>query len=571
MANKITGDYTSKIEEGKVTTEVEVVVDPSIEPFPVDPANEVPSYDTSMPKVRIDMPNYGSFLGYGIWDTENNDSNTSLIDQIVNPDTSFSNILSTFPASNSYFDDLKSGLMKYEDVRYGALLDSMIKNNRFADDMNAHLVNGYNRLGKTKLTLDQLIQFLADMRVWRWNLLDNPLSFRNYMSIVTSILGNIKVPLSFPVLINRLTINRIPNLISASVPYSTSNNESIGWVTQTDDSGKWTATIQNKTGNTSIVTRQLVANLVTPTGTTDDLLITPGTQSVKITKCGGGTTSIDLNYQVQAITGTRLGSITRANVKDKPLFGQDSIDFDGSANDARKEEEYITTNYFIVYLMADYAEHALIFDCADSTYKLLEDTITLSFPEDIVNLLDPKTKIFRDAYQYYVNDRNENTWKTFTIQQMLDDMGNYVDKFTIEDCNLDEPRAITITHTGPRINANVGNNTYFRMYGYGKRATLLNLLPAYGVSFSKAYFFNPREYLTNSDYDEACIPIHGEFKHSHVMRWQSDVQYSGYYNSFGLYNTYGSYLGGSGWYNGWWDGIWGVPGLYLGLYPSFFW
>ena len=215
-----------------------------------------------------------------------------------------------------------------------------------------------------------------------------------------------------------------------------------------------------------------------------------------------------------------------------------------------------------------YIEHAVIFDCTDPTYKVVEDSVTMSFPPDIIALLEPKTKIFRDAYQYYVNDK-ENTWKTFPIQNMFDSMGKVVEAFTILDCNLDEPRANTIVENSPRINANYGLNQYFKMYSYAKQATMLNVMPAYGVTFNKAYYYNPRDFLTLQDYDEACIPIHGSFMPSHLRWYQSDVQRPWYsigrdaYSYNGGYR--GGYLGGSGWYGGWWDSLWGVPSLYLGI------
>ncbi|ABG21603.1 gp060 (endogenous virus) [Lactococcus phage KSY1] len=575
MSEAISGKYSSTMEYGDVSTEVKVTFNPDIQPFPVDPKNETPSYDNSITNIPLGIPNYGKFLGYGEWLTGVEDEDKTLIDRLVSKDTSFANILSKYMISDNYLVQLRKGLTQYEDVRYGALFDSMLKNNIFVDDMNGHLVNGYNRPGLVKMSISDFIQFLVNMRVWRYNLLDNPLSFRKYMAIVASILGNMQLPIDFPVLIDRLTTVKATNAISASVPYSTSNSDAIGWVTQSSNSGYGTATIQNKVSKTNVRTSQLIANLVRPTGTQDDLLVTPGSRSINITKCGGVTTNVYLGYQLDRVTGTRLASATTYPKEDKPLFGSDVWGKDGSANNEVKDKpKPVTKDYFIVYVMSGYVEHAVIFDCSDPTYKVVEDDITMNFPPDFISLLEPKTKIFRDAYQYYVNEK-ENTWKTFPIQKMFDSMGKVVEAFTILDCNLDEPRANTIDENSPRINVNYGYNQYFKMYSYAKQATMLNVMPAYGVTFNKAYYYNPRDFLTLQDYDEACIPIHGSFMPSHLRWYQSDVQRPWYSRGRDVYSYNGGYtggyLGGPGWYGGWWDSLWGVPSLYLGWYSGFFW
>ena len=86
---------------------------------------------------------------------------------------------------------------------------------------------------------------------------------------------------------------------------------------------------------------------------------------------------------------------------------------------------------------------------------LVEDTITRVFNTDIVKLLDPKTLIFRDRYQYYVNN-NDGTFSTFPLIDMVTPNNTIVKAYTIVQTELKDPRPVNIVDDGPRINTKYG-------------------------------------------------------------------------------------------------------------------
>ena len=85
-----------------------------------------------------------------------------------------------------------------------------------------------------------------------------------------------------------------------------------------------------------------------------------------------------------------------------------------------------------------------------------------------------------------------------------------------------------------------------------------------GYTFDKYSFYNPRKYLVDSDYNEACIPLHGGFRRTELYPWlwywNYNVGFFGSYfnyvdigfNSYWLYNDYfyGDYWN---YYNTYWS------------------
>jgi hypothetical protein len=131
--------------------------------------------------------------------------------------------------------------------------------------------------------------------------------------------------------------------------------------------------------------------------------------------------------------------------------------------------------------------------------------------------MDPKTLIFRDKYQYYVNNE-DGTFATFPLVDMFDINNKVVKKYTILQTTLKDPRPISIVDNGPRINTKY-NEQYQMIWSYNESISLMTLYPAMGYEFDKYSFYNPRKYLKDADYNEACIPMHGGFRRTRIYPW----------------------------------------------------
>jgi integrase len=110
--------------------------------------------------------------------------------------------------------------------------------------------------------------------------------------------------------------------------------------------------------------------------------------------------------------------------------------------------------------------------------------------------MDPKTLIFRDKYQYYVNNE-DGTFATFPLVDMFDINNKIVKRYTILQTTLKDPRPISIVDNGPRINTKY-NEQYQMIWSYNDSISLMTLYPAMGYEFDKYSFYNPRKYLKDA-------------------------------------------------------------------------
>lgn len=340
--------------------------------------------------------------------------------------------------------------------------------------MQMHSLNPkYELLVDNLSTYKELIQYLVDLRWIRFNILDNYMRFSEYAQIVTKIISGIKVTSEFPVLIDRNTILKKQNKLYSNKPYSIdSKNNSIVY---TDELGnaRMDSTL-GKTESHSVNIINLSCNWIN-----SDWLITNKYDSIEFKSVNNSIKSFNVGYSIMSITAVRY------------------------------EKEYM-----ILYLISGYSEHALIFD---KDFNLVEDTVTETFPSEIVNLLDPKTIIFRDKFQYYVNN-NDGRIFTFPLTNMLNIHNIYIPKFKIVETTLINPRPVSVMINSPRINT-LYDKIYYSMWSYNDSISLMTLLPAVGYTFNKYSFYNPRKYLTVSDYDEACIPLHKGFVRTQIYPW----------------------------------------------------
>lgn len=353
-------------------------------------------------------------------------------------------------------------------------------------------------------TYSDLLQWIVNFKWSRFNILDRYMNFTEYMDFVSSLVSGLKVPNSFPVLVTKNTVNRMRLNKSSCCPHSVDyKSKSI-----VHTSGDYKATMETDNGKTTSNS----INLINLSCYTDrDWLITNKSTSIEFKATDNTTKYVKTGYSVMAITGVEY--------KDK---------------------------YLVIYLISGYSEHTLILDY---NFNLLEDVISEVFPEEIVKLLDPKSYIFRDKYQYYVNT-DDGKFVTFPLITMLDMYNRVVNKFTIVDTELVEPRPVTILEYSPRVNTKYGK-TYNVMWSYTDSINMMTILPAIGYSFDKNNFYNPRKYLTNADYDEACIPLHKGFVRTEVYPWfwrsNGLTWHNGYYGYNNYYGLYYSY-----WNNYWW-------------------
>lgn len=382
--------------------------------------------------------------------------------------------------SKSAVEGLRDYLSKY-DIRYPLLIDEVS-------------------------TYKDFIQYMANFRWRRFNILDHYLSFTDYASFTTSAISSLKVPSNFPVFIDRNTVVRRRNTLTKCCPHSVDvRGESI---VETSGDGNAMMISHNGTATSpSVNTINFSCNWQN-----NDWLITNKDTGIEFKSVNDTIKKFYLHYKIMCITGVRY-----------------------------------TSGYLTVYLISNYTEHAITFN---ENFELVEDIITEVFPSEIYNLMDPKTIIFRDQFQYYVNN-DDGTISTFPVVDMFDMFNRIVKKFEIHKTTLVDPRPVTITDIGPRINTKY-DKQYFMMWSYNETVSMMSLLPAVGYTFDKYSFYNPRKYLTNADYNEACIPLHKGFVRTRIYPWfwgrPGFTWHNGYYYGYGDY--YGRYF--SYWNMYWW-------------------
>lgn len=382
--------------------------------------------------------------------------------------------------SKSAVDGLRNYLSKY-DIRYPLLIDEAS-------------------------TYKDFIQYMANFRWRRFNILDHYLSFTDYASFTTSAISSLKVPSNFPVFIDRNTVVRRRNTLTKCCPHSVDvRGESI-----VETSGDGNAKMISHNGTATSPSVNLIN--FSCNWQNNDWLITNKDTGIEFKSVNDTIKKFDLHYKIMCITGVRY-----------------------------------TSGYLTVYLISNYTEHAVTFN---ENFELVEDIVTEAFPSEIYNLMDPKTTIFRDQFQYYVNN-DDGTISTFPVVDMFDMFNRIVKKFEIHKTTLVDPRPVTITDIGPRINTKY-DKQYFMMWSYNETVSMMSLLPAVGYTFDKYSFYNPRKYLTNADYNEACIPLHKGFVRTRIYPWfwgrPGFTWHNGYYYGYGDY--YGRYF--SYWNMYWW-------------------
>lgn len=355
-------------------------------------------------------------------------------------------------------------------------------------------------------TQKDLLQFMVNFRWRRFNLLDHYVPFTDYAQLSTGVLNNVKMPSDFPVLITGNTVMNKKNKFNKSLPFSVDYTSNA--IVYTEGAGK--ATMNAELGvaySNSINTLNMSCYWYDA-----DWLITNQDTSLKFTSVNDVIKLFKFKYRIMAVTGVEY--------------------FD----------EYMT-----VYIISNYTEHALTFD---KEFNLVEDLMTEIFPPEIVKLLDPKNVIFRDKYQYYVNN-DDGSIMTFPLRDMFTIDNVLVKKYSIHQTTLKDPRPIPIVKDGPRINTKYGEQ-YCMMWSFNESVSLLTLYPAMGYEFDKYSFYNPRKYLTQADYDEACIPLHKGFRRTQIYPWfwgrPGFTWVNGFYYGYGDY--YGRYF--SFWNMYWW-------------------
>ena len=355
-------------------------------------------------------------------------------------------------------------------------------------------------------TQKELLQFMVNFRWRRFNLLDHYVPFTDYAQLSTGVLNNVKLPSDFPVLITGNTVMNKKNKFNKSLPFSVDYTSNA--IVYTEGAGK--ATMNAELGvaySNSINTLNMSCYWYDA-----DWLITNQDTSLKFTSVNDVIKLFKFKYRIMAVTGV----------------------------------EYFDEN-MTVYIISNYTEHALTFD---KEFNLLEDLTTEIFPPEIVGLLDPKNVIFRDKYQYYVNNE-DGSIMTFPLRDMFTVDNVLVKKYSMHKTTLKDPRPIPIVKDGPRINTKYGEQ-YCMMWSFNDSVSLLTLYPAMGYEFDKYSFYNPRKYLTQADYDEACIPLHKGFRRTQIYPWfwgrPGFTWVNGFYYGYGDY--YGRYF--SFWNMYWW-------------------
>lgn len=251
-------------------------------------------------------------------------------------------------------------------------------------------------------TVKDLLQWCVDFRWTRFNLLDKYITFTDYARLVIDVLKNVSVPSDFPVLVTGNTVTHGDTPIKDSNPYTVDfKNKSISTTTW-----EHISTMKTADGLVTAQSLDLINHTCNWLGT-DWLLVNNGTRLYF--KSTTGEKVFKLPYSIMRVTGI----------------------------------QYID-KYLVVHLISNYTERTLIFD---ESFNLLEDTVSELFPGEITKLLDPKTKIFRDKYQYYVNSDTGSTF-VFPLIDMFDINNNLVKRFTLVESTLDNPMPVSIVAGG---------------------------------------------------------------------------------------------------------------------------
>lgn len=495
---KLSDDNVSLLDENNDDSHVET--NEELDEYVIDRPYVTPDFS-----VEYDTEEYGLYTSteFNLPDKELNVSDLSVDNKSV----------------SGMYGNINDTLNYEESVVEKSLYDTLYKEKTFLDyldlPVSSSVMNTITRyvskldkrleliVRNIKSTKDML-QFLVDFRWSRFNILDNYVSFTDYASLVTGIVSGLTVPSNFPVLINRNTTNKLENSIVACCPYSVDyKGKSI-----VSTSKDYVATMYSRYGEIKSRTLNLI-NHSCNWNNYDWLLINNG-YSLAFKSTANTTKTFNRDYKIMFITGVR----------------------------------YID-KYMTVYLIADYCEHALTFD---SEFNLVEDVVSEVFTSEIVKLLDPKTHVFRDKFQYYVNG-NDSSIYTFPLVDMFDNYNKIINKYEITKTTLKDPRPISITEFGPRINTSYGKKSYM-MWAQLENISVMMLLPAVGYTFNKNNFYNPRKYLTDSDYNEACIPLHKGFIRTEVYPWFWR------YNGLTWHNGYLSYNNYYGLYFSYWNMYW---------------
>lgn len=373
-----------------------------------------------------------------------------------------------------------------KDRVYATIYETLVPEESFKDYLNVPVAdqilkdindqlraydNRYGLMMEHVKTIADVAQFFVDFRWKRFNVLDHYIPFSKYSEIVINNLEHIAVPTDFPVLIDGPTILKAEPRVSRSEPFYIDYPS--GTIVVTDDYYKATMF----SGIDGTISMQSLNRLNFSVNWADhDWLITNNKNWIQFTT-KDQQKKAKLKFHIDNITGVRYSG-----------------------------------DYFIVYILGNYAEHAIVID---KDFKIVEDSYTRVFDTEIIKLFDPKTIIFRDKYQYYCNNE-DGSYATFPLQDMVDINNNIVKKYTIRQTTFDKPMPISIVDGGPRINAKYGSK-YMMTWSYNATITLMTIYPAFAYTFNKDSFYNPRKYLTNRDYNEACIPLHGGFRRTSVI------------------------------------------------------
>ena len=349
-------------------------------------------------------------------------------------------------------------------------------------------------------TAKDLLQWFVDFKWKRLNLLDHWIRFSDYAKITVNTLNHVKVHTDFPVLITAPTVLHTTPDKSANTPFCVDTTS--GAIVETDEA--YNAHMRAELGEATVQSLNAL--------------------NMSCYWCGADWLITNNKYHL---------TLTGVNEKEPPKQFKFKYAIDNVTGVQYAGE------YMIIYLLANYTEHALIFD---KDFKLVEDTITRVFNTDIVKLLDPKTLIFRDRYQYYVNN-NDGTFSTFPLIDMVTPNNTIVKAYTIVQTELKDPRPVNIVDDGPRINTKYGMQ-YQLIWSFSTEVSLMTFYDATDVTFDMYSYYNPRKYLTNQDYKEACIPLHGGFRRTQVYPYfigGPGVTYTNghWYTRFGsFWNTY---------------------------------
>lgn len=323
-------------------------------------------------------------------------------------------------------------------------------------------------------TQKDLLQWFVNFRWRRFNFLDRYIPFTMYADLTTSVLSLITVANDFPILITGNTVLKDDPQRRAFEPFYY-DYKSTAVVTTND---LYMGTLYAELGEKTERSLNKLNMSVYRHGA--DWLITNNKNWLTFSSVNDIVKKISVKYRIDNVTGV-----------------------------------HYVDDYAIIYLLSNYTEHALIID---NDFNVVEDTLTRTFNREIIELMDPKTLIFRDRYQYYVNNE-DGSFATFPLEDMFDINNNLIKKYTIVQTTLKDPRPVSIVENGPRINTKYNHCVYQLMWSFNDSISIMNMYPAMAYEFDKYSFYNPRKYLTDADYNEACIPMHGGFRRTRLYPW----------------------------------------------------